>query len=615
LIRIGQSHQKMLPFANLIMSAARIHHSRERVPQPHRETAVSRMLGHISKSPFVAASVLAAAAFGFGLVFLRPGYWMNDDLKIIWNVAGYPGGTQPVPFMIYSNVILGFALAPLYALPTALNWEILFLAVINLCSIWALLYCLLSSPVSGTYKLIGSAVILAGEASQTLNVTYTVTAVLACLSGICLILSATRAAATRWKLKTFSGIALVVLGALIRIQMLMLVLAIFLPGILFVLRAFTARRLLAAAGLTTLLVVTSYAFDRLYVASSPEWNTYYAYNAVRQQLHDAHRLSNMHNQIRRVGWTPNDQELFARWFFPDISTYSVDNLQYLVDQTSGVSQDARSTLLGFISTLTVGGLLPCYIFILGISLWMLSTPRPGRTVAAMACVWAAALAMNLLLAWAYKDPDYVLFSTIASGVTFGLLVTCFGSTTGSASGKPARGLAGRRSALRVGAILLVSAGVVLSLAQAIETSTINTARQAAFEAITADLRGLQAAGAIAPKALIVSPAHGLPYEWSYPFTLARPSVSYLDTGWITFSPTYEEVLHQFGVVSLPDALYQANNVYLMTRSSFTVFLGRYYEEHEGINVQFLPVYAMPNSPQLPGFDGIYVYKLVTSPRP
>jgi hypothetical protein len=99
-------------------------------------------------------------------------------------------------------------------------------------------------------------------------------------------------------------------------------------------------------------------------------------------------------------------------------------------------------------------------------------------------------------------------------------------------------------------------------------------------------------------------------DWSNPFILEFPNIPYLNTGWITFSPVYNQVLQDFEIHSLPDALYQKNNIYLMTKSTFTVFLGRYYQEHENISVVFKTIYIMPNSFNFPGYDDVRIYKVV-----
>lgn len=576
-----------------------------------RGPGARRALSSIFASSFASSALLTAALGILSLILLRPGYWINDDLKIIWNIVGYPGWSTPIPFMIYSNVLLGLVLAPLYALRTLLNWEILLLALVNLCSVWALLYLVLSARVSSRYKLAVILIVLTGIGSLTLNITYTITAVLACLSGSCLLLTAARPETTPWRLKASGGIALLLIGTLIRIQMLALVLAFVLPGLAFVARSLKLRRLFLTCSVAALFVAASYAFDKLYIRLSPDWHAYYTYNAVRQQLHDGHRLFNLHSQIRRVGWTGNDQELFARWFFPDKKIYSLDHIQYLVDHTPGTSQDLSATMQAFMSTLALPRAAPYFIFMLAIALWIFSGRLTGTAAWGAVSVCMAALATNLFLAWGYKDPDYVLLSTLAGSITFGLLLPAWRDDPFPRAGPPGGHSRTKRFAI-FGSIFLFAAGAAVIVGQSIEASRDNVAKQATYQRILADLHDLQVSGKLAEGALLISPAHGLPYEWSNPFKLEAPPIDYLDTGWITFSPSYERVLRAFKVDSLPDALYQHNNLYLMTESGFTVFLSRYYEEHESVKVGFQPIYALPNPYHFAGYDGILLYQVTQS---
>ncbi|MFH1186444.1 MAG: hypothetical protein V1755_15650 [Chloroflexota bacterium] len=583
--------------------------SREKRPRTgQRDPDAAPGPGFLS-SPQATASLITALFFGLCLLILRPGYWINDDLKIIWSVAGYPGGGETNPFMIHSNVLLGFLLAPLYALHTTLNWEIYLFALINACSIWVVLYLILSGSTSSDYRLRAVAAVLASGAILVLSITYTVTAALASLAGICLVLASANPRTSSWRWPALGGIALMLVGSLIRIQMLILAVALVVVAMPWIGRELNWRRLLPVGLLTISVLGSCYAFDRLYVRAHPEWNTYYAYNRIRQKLHDAHRLNNLHTQIRRVGWTGNDQELFARWFYPDADRYSYDHLSYLVERTSGMSQDPAGTLEAFarrLIELDAGGRV---LIMIAMAWWLFSGAWSRRLIWSMLTVWATALALNFLLALAYKNPDYVVASTIAASLMFSMMLPGW-HPEGSGLVLKDRGKAPWvRAAATLGSTLLLGIAVAMLLARLIDASNTNAIKQTTYARILADLAGLQRTGAIAGDAIILSPANGLPYEWSYPFRLTRPTPSFLNTGWITFSPEYDRVLRQYKITPLPDALLQKDNLYLMTDAGFTLYLGRYFEEHRGTGVRFQSIYEMPNPAHLPGYDATNLYKV------
>ncbi len=579
----------------------------------HVSPRLAQLLTAAGPAPLAASIYITLAFFAVLYLVLRPGYWINDDLKMIWNLVGYPGSFRSIPFLVHSNVLLGLALEPLYGLQTTTNWAMILFAAINVCSVCALVYVFLVGQLSASYKLLGVVVVLVGLAAPTLNLTFTFSAALASLSGICLLLAGAIRNTSHWRWKVGGGIFLIVMGALTRIEMLGLVLAFVVPGAAFILSRVDRWKLLVALASATLLVGASYALDKLYVRSFADWHTFYAYDQVREELHDAHRLSNLHNQIRRVGWSPNDQEMFARWFFPDGSIYSFEHVKFLVQNTPGTSQDPTGTLIGYLGTLRAPQIAPYLIFMLAIWLWEQADRGASARLATLTFPWLAAIGANLVLAWAYKDPAYVLVSTLAGSVVCSLVLLELRTGARPGDAKPEI-RAAPQALLRRGifiCLFVFAAGVLI--AQVLETSRMNVAKQTSYEGILDDLSMLQATGRIGADALIVSPAHGLPYDWSYPFRLTLPPIAYFDTGWSTFSPTYDRVLQQFGIASLPEALLHDDRLYLMTESSFTPYLAKYYQEHEKTAVRVETLYAMPNRPGLAGYDRIYLYRLVGSP--
>jgi hypothetical protein len=156
--------------------------------------------------------------------------------------------------------------------------------------------------------------------------------------------------------------------------------------------------------------------------------------------------------------------------------------------------------------------------------------------------------------------------------------------------------------------LFLLGGVAL-LGNLIARSSVNSARQRDYARFRSELQVLQHNGILVDDALIVSPAHGLPYEWAPPLTLDLPSPPYFDTGWITFSPAYHRVLGDYGITSLPEALVNTDNIYLMAESSFTAFLSRYYEERGSPPVLFESLYEMRVSSGLLANDPVHLYKL------
>jgi hypothetical protein len=535
---------------------------------------------------------------------MHPGYAINDDLNMIALVDGYPGG-HPVPFLVFSNVLLGFLLKPLYALPTALNWQVLLFVLVQFVAVWALLCLVFDGPASRTYRAYGVLAVLLCDAYFIQNLTFTTTASFACIAGSCLILFAARSAAPFARASLWCGVALIVLGSLIRLEMSLVALSLALPAAIVAQAVFNRRAMLVAFVMASSIILAGFAVDRLYVRSSAEWHAYDVYNGTRSMLQDTHRMENLGRTIRRVGWSANDQELFARWFFPDQDVYSLEKLQYLVKRVSPYSVNPGYTLSTMLYTPFARFLVPYALIMLCNFLMAYAHGVFRRASTPLLAIAAIVLADNAYFALAWKIADRMLLSSLSSAAIVGFLIPYWMAPEGR---RDSRARSARAIAIAAGLVMAVA--LSLTLVYAAEISQSNARQQVLYTQLVADLDRLQRDGAISKSALIVSPAHGLPLEWSNPFTLAWPRIPYLDTGWMTFSPRYREILGQFDAAPLTDALYKKDNIYLMTRINIIPYIARYYVEHERRTVEFRQIYEMPNPYHVPGYDGVYLYKVV-----
>jgi len=388
-----------------------------------------------------------------------------------------------------------------------------------------------------------------------------------------------------------------------------MVILIAIPGLAAIAGTLPCRRILLYLVFAGAIVGLGLVFDKLYVRSSPDWNAFYAHTRVRQQVHDSHRLNNVHNEIRRIGWTRNDQELFAHWFYPDETRYSIEKLRYLVQKVPPASQDPWGSISDTLRSLLLIQHVPYLLWMLGIGLGAFAEGRPPRVLVSLALTWMTAIGLNLGLSVVYKDPSYVLGSTLAGSVALSIvLLALLPDPDNDATFLRAKA-ARWRQVCKSAAVFLIMLGVVASGVTLLRSSTVNVLRQTDYGRIRAEMDALTQTGILPEDAIVISPAHGLPFEWSSPFRLDLPSPAYLDTGWITFSPNYYRTLDAFGIASVPLALVEREDVFLMAESSFTRFLARYYEEHLGSSIAIEPIYAMPNPSGLAGYDGISLFRV------
>ena len=560
--------------------------------------------------PWLASLLCAIAFFVLYLFVFRPGYQVDDDITMIQLTSGYLGGT-PVPFMVFSNVIVGFILNLLYRLPTNLNWEISIFFGINFLSVWCLVYIVFSLPLKSAYKFFGILVILLSDSLLLLNITFTTTATFAVISGLVSILAATYKRAPFPKRMFLFGGLLILAGSLIRIESFLLVLLLVFPSLVFMVRFFHLKNLLISFTTIILVVALFYLFNTIYVKSFPQWNAFYAYNDVRSELQDTPRihLSNVKNSYYSVGWNFNDYKLFMSWFFPDERLYSISNLQYLVLHIPGTERNVFSAALSYLYPKPLFNNVdsfPYFFMIAAGLIALLIYPSLRKAVWSLVVLLLTFSFLIFYLIWTEKVPLRVWDSFLATTSIFSLFILlCVKLNVDQSQPKLQE-----RSAFAFIVPALLCVASLFALYYAVTTTQLNIQRQTDYQNILSDLKTLQAQRKIQGNALIVSPAVGIPLTWSNPMFLDLPSVQYIEMGWFTFSPSYYSVLHEFNIQSLPAGFYQKDNVYLMIKTNLLDSMVEYIFDHAGVVVVPQLIYSWPNHDFDPTYNNVGLYRLI-----
>jgi hypothetical protein len=576
------------------------------IDKDNRNSPASKSLPAFLLTPWRAALLCALAFFILYLFVFRPGYQVDDDITMIQLVSGYFGG-QPVPFMVFSNVILGFLLNILYRLPTDLNWEILLFFVLNFLSAWCLVYILFSLPLKSVYKFFGVWVIFLSDGLFLLNITFTTTATFAVISGFVSILAAAYQGCRFPRRMFIFGGLLILAGSLIRIESFLLVLLLIFPSMLVAYRFFELKKLIIGSGIAIFVVALFYVFNIVYVKSSPRWDSFSTYNDVRSQLQDTPRvrLSNIKDSYTSVGWNFNDFRLFMNWFFPDEGLFSLSNLQYLVLHIPGTEKNPFSASLSYFYPQPLFDDLDSfpYFFMIAAGLMALALfPSLRKALWPLLLLLLTFLVLIFYLIWTEKVPLRVWDSFLATMSVFGLFILLWAKL---GEDRPQGG-----NAFRSIVPILLSLATLFALYYAVALTQLNVARQTAYQSELSDLKTLQAEGKIQGRALIVSPAMGLPLVWSNPMFLDLPSLQYIEMGWLTFSPPYYTVLHEFDVQSLPAGFYQNDNVYIMVKANLRDSVVEFIADHARLRVVPQLIYSAPNYDFDPDYNNIKLYKLI-----
>ena len=180
-----------------------------------------------------------------------------------------------------------------------------------------------------------------------LRPSFTVAAIVLCTTGIIAVAAAARSERHARLLICFGSIVLGI-GAMVRFDSFMGVVAAFLPFIAVAGVSIGWRRLLIAIAIVSgLLAVTSLSDHAL--NSSPEWSAYMKFNQVRGELSQSIDFERamadptdpaVAKLLADIGWTVDDVVLFNSWLFYDPKVYSTDHLSKVVSLVSGTSYNA-----------------------------------------------------------------------------------------------------------------------------------------------------------------------------------------------------------------------------------------------------------------------------------
>ncbi len=558
----------------------------------------------------ISSLLTTAAFFALYLAVFQPGYMVNDDITMISLASGYLGG-KALPFLVFSNVILGFLLNGLYGIHSSLNWETwLFLAIYFL-SVWALIYQATARAAHPAYRIASALAVLAAAGYALSNITFTLIATFAGLAGICVLLGTARAPVANRRAAWLPGSLLVLAGSLIRLDSVLLVLLVVLPAGLMLHWMFQRKTLLIRLGATGLMVAGCYAFDRIYVSMHPAWDRYYAFNTARGMIQDtpASQKENIGGVLREVGWSRNDYWLFRNWLLLDPQVYTLPKLQYLAAHAHHTVSSLPDALRDYYVTYHIfnDSSTLTYALLMGGTWLLAAVQRPTRRVLpALAVLYATALALVLYLVWAQRVPLHVWYSFLATVTILGICIVSWSSEAEDVAGQPQKG-----NRLAVGASILFALTTVVSLAMVLWTARdatqANQLRDASYHRMLGELDTLQAGGKLAPNALILSPINGLPIEWANPLFLELPRVHYFQMEWLTFSPAFDAMLREAGAQSLPTGLYEKDNVYLMASPTVMQAALEFLGDHQGVDVQAVPIAVLGDEEALG--RGLTLYKL------
>jgi hypothetical protein len=561
-----------------------------------------------TRAPLRFALLAVLALLAISVAAFRVSYETNDDVFLTMIVAGKGFCTAPDEHLIFSNILVGHALKRLYLAFPGVPWYGCYLLLTHYLAQVAVLYgTLVAEPHaqgpddsrrrSAGRRLAAYLVYFAVVELVLLNnLQFTSTAFLAAQGGILLGWLAATAPAhwrTARRLVLLSAAAaLVVLAGLIRLESLCLALLVAAPlGLLMwrrVARGALVPGALAAAA-AAVLVLTARGYNQAAYENDPAWKGFYAYNALRCRFNDygwtSHTPQTAH-VFEAVGWSKNDHDMIARWFFDDPERYSEAKLSAALAaypwKTARLTGDylwqAVRRPLRDRSVWAVALVMP--FFLAGIG-----GPRDARR-AILACA-VVAVALVVLVSVNNKVPPLRMYFPM---LAFPLSMALLFADSGALVTERQKSSVGLRAALdawraqprlaQVVVVLLVvgtSMGVYRQARRSVRVERERAALTAFLAEARVESRNLYVCWEAALPFELVSPLDGLD-SWS--------GVSVLNLTWTQRTPWQDDLKRRFGISCLARAMFERDDVVLVATSAHRALFAQFVKEHYRADVEF-----------------------------
>jgi hypothetical protein len=524
----------------------------------------------------VAATAAIVAVLPIAALSLfTPFYQTNDDIAMRLLAEGnFVPGDEPLPFLMFINVILGKVMSLAYRLTTAVPWYDVILggsmlvAAAALVSVWigsGKLHEILWAVLLTAYFLLPTFV----------SVQFSLAGMGCAAAGVALIATA------RLRL----GVALFFLGSLIRFEGAVLIAiegaALALP--LLASRArdgenrVRPRNLVIAAGLAVLLAGGAFVVNQVVYRRASGWQNFYEYNLLRSRLNEyitPERLAGdaIPRLTKEVGWTGNDFALFRNWFFTDPQLFSLEKVRHAERVFYGTAnppaEDWRKVRTERAKAMAKAFFLETrWAFLLMGAVVLAYGLRPKLLLYFAALVLTLAVLIVGISLSLKAPPQRIFWPMLILAATMLVLAS-------RRWGRPMPHVA-----LLV-ALLLGVYAITLALPPLWKESET---RRLAAEAAHADVDGLQRTGA----KFFVLHADAFPYEdfWQ-PLRTENAAFDFVGLGASARTPPVQDFLTKSGRSDLPWSLCNDPSMLIIARPPIPPMLETFVREHRGVNVQF-----------------------------
>ena len=301
--------------------------------------------GWTLRNPVIASLVWVGLLFGFVLCLYTPSYETNDDVLMSMIASGTGVNVSPDEHLVFTHVLIGLLLKQLYTNCPSIPWYALYLLSINYLAHVAVVYALLvwhyRRVVVVSYFLLFATV---GVVLIT-KLQFTSTAVWATECGLFVALNGLLSKPKNYGgSQTFAtGLALMVLGSLVRFDSYLAALAISIVPLTVLVwqldRKVDQGSRIWKSGLALIVVSQCaafglHSFHHAYYTQNPEWREFLAFNPYRVKFNDYCWTSYTEDSqfvFQKANWTKNDHSMITSYFYDDPDVFGRDKLQTIIE--------------------------------------------------------------------------------------------------------------------------------------------------------------------------------------------------------------------------------------------------------------------------------------------
>lgn len=266
----------------------------------------------------------------------------NDDLGMIFRLAGIWSAAESTPALQYINVILGYLLLLPYSISPNFPSYAIFLILCQFTGFFSCIFVISRYGFTIISIPLSFLVLLYCQLAGMLNFQFTTVSGVLGIGGFLLLYSYTFSPASNRNhqivVMVISGLMLI-MSSLLRIDAFRLVflLSVPIPIILFIESYFSKNRKLPsikypaiAAVCTGILILICMVIDSNYYSSNEDWNRWSKLNLIKSNFIDYKLIDynqETKTEFKKIGWTENDVAMIRSWQYIDSNHYSIAKFQ------------------------------------------------------------------------------------------------------------------------------------------------------------------------------------------------------------------------------------------------------------------------------------------------